>query len=50
MTSLPIASMKLPNFSVLIKTLKKKVTEILGWQNLDKVNPLIEQCIAAAKS
>ena len=32
------------------KNLEKKVTEILGWQNLDKVNPLIEQCIAAAKS
>jgi inorganic pyrophosphatase len=32
------------------KNLEKKVTEILGWQNLDKVTPLIEQCIAAAKA
>lgn len=31
------------------KNLEKKVTEILGWQNLDKVEPLIKQCIAAAK-
>lgn len=32
------------------KNLEKKVTEILGWQNLNKVKPLIEQCIAAAKA
>ncbi|MGK7931076.1 MAG: inorganic diphosphatase [Microcystaceae cyanobacterium] len=31
------------------KNLEKKVTEILGWQSLDKVQPLIEQCIKAAK-
>ena len=31
------------------KNLEKKVTEILGWQNVDKVKPLVEQCIKAAK-
>jgi inorganic pyrophosphatase len=31
------------------KNLEKKVTEILGWQNADKVNALVEQCIAAYK-
>nr|WP_199294795.1 inorganic diphosphatase [Leptolyngbya sp. FACHB-60] len=31
------------------KNLEKKVTEILGWQNVDKVAALVEQCIAAAK-
>lgn len=31
------------------KNLEKKVTEILGWQDADRVNPLIEQCIAAGK-
>jgi inorganic pyrophosphatase len=29
------------------KNLEKKVTEILGWQNVDKVMPLVQQCIAA---
>lgn len=31
------------------KNLEKKVTEILGWQNVDKVKPLIEQCVSAVK-
>lgn len=31
------------------KNLEKKATEILGWQNVDKVQALVEQCIAAAK-
>ncbi|MEW5856486.1 MAG: inorganic diphosphatase [Cyanobacteriota bacterium] len=29
------------------KNLEKKVTEILGWQDVDKVMPLVEQCIRA---
>lgn len=29
------------------KNLEKKVTEILGWQDVDKVMPLVEQCIKA---
>lgn len=33
------------------KNLEKKVTEILGWQNVEKVMPLVEECIkAGAKS
>jgi inorganic pyrophosphatase len=31
------------------KNLEKKVTEILGWQDIDKVQPLVEQCIKAGK-
>lgn len=31
------------------KNLEKKVTEILGWQNADKVQALVSQCIAAYK-
>lgn len=31
------------------KNLEKKVTEILGWQDVDKVTPLVEKCIQAAK-
>jgi inorganic pyrophosphatase len=31
------------------KNLEKKVTEILGWQDVDRVNPLVEQCIRAYK-
>lgn len=30
------------------KNLEKKVTEILGWKNVDQVMPLVEQCIKAA--
>jgi inorganic pyrophosphatase len=29
------------------KNLEKKATEILGWQNVDRVMPLVEQCIQA---
>jgi inorganic pyrophosphatase len=29
------------------KNLEKKVTEILGWQDVDKVAPLVEKCIKA---
>ena len=32
------------------KNLEKKVTEILGWQDADKVKPLVEACIAAGKA
>jgi len=31
------------------KNLEKKVTEILGWKNVDQVMPLVEQCIAAGR-
>lgn len=31
------------------KNLEKKVTEILGWQDVDKVLPLVEECIKAAQ-
>ena len=31
------------------KNLEKKVTEITGWQNVDKVMPLVQQCIDAVK-
>ncbi|MEO0374683.1 MAG: inorganic diphosphatase [Cyanobacteria bacterium P01_A01_bin.17] len=31
------------------KNLEKKVTEILGWQDVDKVNPLVKECIEAGK-
>lgn len=31
------------------KNLEKKVTEILGWQDIDKVMPLVEKCIKAVK-
>jgi inorganic pyrophosphatase len=30
------------------KNLEKKVTEILGWQDVDHVLPLVEACIKAA--
>ncbi|MGF1480381.1 MAG: inorganic diphosphatase [Cyanophyceae cyanobacterium] len=29
------------------KNLEKKVTEILGWKDIDSVNPLVEECIEA---
>lgn len=32
------------------KNLEKKVTEILGWQDVETVTPLVEKCIKAAKS
>lgn len=31
------------------KNLEKKVTEILGWKDIDQVMPLVQQCIQAAK-
>ena len=31
------------------KNLEKKVTEILGWKNVDQVKPLVQQCIDACK-
>jgi len=31
------------------KNLEKKVTEILGWKDVDQVRPLVEQCIQAVK-
>lgn len=31
------------------KNLERKVTEILGWQDVDKVMPLVEKCVQAAK-
>lgn len=31
------------------KNLEKKVTEILGWKGVDAVQPLVEQCVNAAK-
>ncbi|MEL7038680.1 MAG: inorganic diphosphatase [Cyanobacteria bacterium J06592_8] len=32
------------------KNLQKKVTEILGWKDVDQVNPLVEECIKAGQS
>jgi inorganic pyrophosphatase len=31
------------------KNLEKKATEILGWKDVDAVNPLVQQCIEAGK-
>ncbi len=31
------------------KNLEKKVTEILGWHDVDQVMPLVEKCIQAGK-
>lgn len=31
------------------KNLEKKITEIKGWQDVEKVTPLVAQCIAAAQ-
>ncbi len=31
------------------KNLEKKVTEILGWKDVDSVAPLVEECVKAAK-
>ena len=47
-----VASHRLDEIAEFFKTyknLEKKVTEILGWKGLDEVQPLVEQCIAAAK-
>jgi inorganic pyrophosphatase len=32
------------------KNLEKKVTKILGWQDIDAVMPLVEKCLKAGKS
>lgn len=32
------------------KNLEKKVTEILGWKDVDQVMPLVEQCIKAGNT
>jgi inorganic pyrophosphatase len=45
-----IAEHRLAEISEFFKTyknLEKKVTEILGWKNVDQVMPLVEQCIEA---
>jgi inorganic pyrophosphatase len=31
------------------KNLEKKVTEILGWKDVDQVMPLVDACVQAAK-
>ncbi|WP_448571054.1 inorganic diphosphatase [Trichothermofontia sp.] len=31
------------------KNLEKKVTEILGWEDVDRVAPLVEQCVRAGQ-
>jgi len=31
------------------KNLEKKAVQILGWQDVDKVMPLVEECIKAHK-
>jgi len=32
------------------KNLERKVTEILGWQDVDQVAPLVEKCIQAGQA
>ncbi len=47
-----IAEHRLAEISEFFKTyknLEKKVTEILGWKNVDQVMPLVEKCIEAGK-
>lgn len=47
-----IAAHRLDEISEFFKTyknLEKKVTQILGWQDMSKVTPLIEECIKAYK-
>jgi inorganic pyrophosphatase len=47
-----IASHRLDEIAEFFKTyknLEKKVTEILGWQDVDTVKPLVEKCIQAYK-
>ena len=38
---------ELAEFFKTYKNLEKKAVEILGWQDVDKVMPLVEQCIKA---
>jgi inorganic pyrophosphatase len=43
-----IASHRLEEIAEFFKTyknLEKKVTQILGWHDVDKVKPLVEKCI-----
>ncbi|MBE9171430.1 inorganic diphosphatase [Pleurocapsales cyanobacterium LEGE 06147] len=47
-----IASHRLDEIAEFFKTyknLEKKVTQILGWHDADKVKPLVEKCIQAYK-
>jgi inorganic pyrophosphatase len=47
-----IAQHRLDEISEFFKTyknLEKKVTEILGWKDVDAVMPLVQECVAAAK-
>jgi len=47
-----VASHRLDEIAEFFKTyknLEKKVTEILGWKDVDQVLPLVEACIKAAK-
>jgi inorganic pyrophosphatase len=47
-----IAPHRLDEISEFFKTyknLEKKVTEILGWKNVDQVMPLVEKCIDAGQ-
>lgn len=39
---------EIQEFFATYKNLEKKVTEILGWKNVDQVMPLVEKCIKAA--
>ncbi len=41
--------MKIAEFFKTYKNLEKKVTEILGWKDVDAVSALIEKCIKAVK-
>lgn len=47
-----VAQHRLDEISEFFKTyknLEKKVTEILGWKDIDAVMPLVQECVAAAK-
>ncbi len=47
-----VASHRLDEIAEFFKTyknLEKKVTQILGWQDVDQVKPLVEKCIQAYK-
>ena len=39
---------EIAEFFASYKNLEKKEVEILGWKNLDQVQPLVDQCIKAA--
>ncbi|WP_315788343.1 inorganic diphosphatase [Fischerella sp. JS2] len=40
---------EIAEFFCTYKNLEKKVTEILGWHDVDQVMPLVEKCIQAGK-